>query len=353
MSTGKSNSCITAGRLRPQAAPGPEPTPFPEDYAMLKFTAVDWITFDPEDVNDWNTFLNGQGSNVSFTEVQIGFGNVVKLAGNLSSPTIFKAPGFEIVDSDISKLSNLTEIDLSSNYISNTSIVLGLANLQTIKLGINLFNEIDFTSQRGLGNLLYLDVSNNELFALDVTDLSKITFLACGDTTISEITGLGDLAFLENLQCANNNITALNLANSVLLKNLVCSNNPIQNADLFIDNCTELLTLQANDCDFSGTFSYEFNTKCALVNLAGNAVENLAGHDSLTIPYNTVSIFLQDNSFGISEIDALLGFFSNNGKYPSVLKIDGTGNANIGGDPTVMGYYNDIAANGTIITANI
>lgn len=353
MSTGKTKCCITAGRLRPDTTPDP-PTPFPEDFLKLQFTTIEWVDFDVTDPAQWNGWLTDRGcEGCAFDQVQVEFGNIVKLAGNLESPTKIVINGYQMIDCDISKLPNLTHVDLSSNLLSRSDIVVGLLNLIYLNLGLNVFNEIDLTSQRSVGNLTTLNVSNNELLYLDVSDITKLGTLTCNYTGISEITGLSFLGELKQLQCTHNNITALDLSACVMLENLICANNPIQNADLMIDYCIELLSLQANDCDFSGTFSYEFNTKCALVNLAGNAVENLTGYESLTIPYNTAAIYLQDNAFGFSEIDTLLAWFSNNAKYPAVLKIDGTGNANIGGDGTVMGYYNDLAANGTIITANI
>ena len=105
-------------------------------------------------------------------------------------------------------LTNLTELGLSGNQISNISPLAGLTNLTTLGLAGNQISDI--SSLSGLTNLSTLSLSGNQLS--DISPLSGLTNLfnlVLIDTQISDISPLAGLTNLEQLGLADNQISDL------------------------------------------------------------------------------------------------------------------------------------------------
>ncbi|MBO7271943.1 MAG: hypothetical protein J6U89_03605, partial [Bacteroidaceae bacterium] len=82
----------------------------------------------------------------------------------------------------------------------------------------------------------------------------NITMINCSGKGVSDLTGLEACTNIVTLNCANNNITTIELPNLTKLRNLTCNNNPILHIN--IDNCTVLehLNLQGTPSNaISGT----------------------------------------------------------------------------------------------------
>jgi len=115
----------------------------------------------------------------------------------------------ELTDHDIVSLrymTNLTDLDLESNQISDVSVLSGLTNLTTLNLEHNQISDI--SPLAGLRNLTWLSLWDNEIS--DVSALSGLTDLAhlsLWDNQISDVRPLSGLTLLTYLDLDRNQIS--------------------------------------------------------------------------------------------------------------------------------------------------
>ena len=86
---------------------------------------------------------------------------------NLAKLTIRSCDDFTKLAKPLAELTNLKELNLQRNKITDLSPLVGLKNLQELNLSDNLFT--DLSPLRGLTNLKELDLSRN-----NITDLSSL-----------------------------------------------------------------------------------------------------------------------------------------------------------------------------------
>ncbi|MEG4800056.1 leucine-rich repeat domain-containing protein [Microcoleus sp. ARI1-B5] len=119
-------------------------------------------------------------------------------------------------------LSNLTELHLPSNQITDITPVSGFTNLTRLHLEINKITDISGLS--GLTNLTSLHLESNSI--TDITGLSALINLRrlyLNNNQITDITGLSALTNLTRLYIANNqitDITGLSALTNILILNL-------------------------------------------------------------------------------------------------------------------------------------
>ncbi len=119
-------------------------------------------------------------------------------------------------------LSNLTELHLSSNKITNITPVSGFTNLTRLHLENNQITEINALS--GLINLISLHLETNSI--TDLTPLSPLINLRrlhLSNNPITDITGLSELTNLTRLFLSNTpvtDITGLSALTNMFLLNL-------------------------------------------------------------------------------------------------------------------------------------
>ena len=85
-----------------------------------------------------------------------------------------------------------------------------------------------------------MDCGNNTISVLDIANLTKLTYLDCTCNIISILT-VNNLTNLTYLNCAINNISVLTVDNLINLRELNCSNNHI--SVLTVDNLINLTIL--------------------------------------------------------------------------------------------------------------
>ncbi len=145
----------------------------------------------------------------------------------LLSITILYAPGRDIDDvTGIERLINLRYLDLSDNNLSS----------------IDLSNT----------NLSYLSLAGNNITSIDLSNLTNLEELYLSNNNLSEI-DLGNLIYLEELRLSNNNISEINLSNLTNLEDLRLSNNNLSSLDLSNNLNIEDLSL---DIDLYNTIDY-------------------------------------------------------------------------------------------------
>ncbi|MDR0839004.1 MAG: leucine-rich repeat domain-containing protein [Oscillospiraceae bacterium] len=152
-----------------------------------------------------------------------------------TSLTVLQLVDIELTNAEIKPLkymTNLTELRLIRNQISDISPLKGLTNLTTLYLGGNKISDINVLN--GLTNLTKLSLSKNQISDIDVLKgLTSLTELYLGGNKISDISVLKDLTGLERLELENNQISDISaLKGLTKLVNLRLDNNQISEVNV-------------------------------------------------------------------------------------------------------------------------
>ncbi|MEG4287623.1 leucine-rich repeat domain-containing protein [Microcoleus sp. C2C3] len=146
----------------------------------------------------------------------------------LSNLTELHLPSNQITDlTPVSGFTNLTRLHLENNQITDITPLSGLNNLTSLHLDNNSITEL--TGLSALTNLRRLYLSNNPI--TDITGLSELTNLTrlflC-NTPVTDITGLSALTNMFILNLHNNQITDITPVSGLTkLTRLIISNNQI------------------------------------------------------------------------------------------------------------------------------
>jgi Leucine-rich repeat (LRR) protein len=137
---------------------------------------------------------------------------------------------------------NLTNLDLSHNDISDISPLANLNNLKELNLGSN--NITDISTLAGLSNLTTLHLDGNQIDDISgLTGMSNLITLYLNRNQIDEISGLAGMSNLTTLYLTNNQIedtsALIGLSN---LTTLCLSNNRIEDISS-LAGLTKLTTL--------------------------------------------------------------------------------------------------------------
>lgn len=168
----------------------------------------------------------------------------------------------------------------------------------------------------GLKNIKRLILSNVVLigstasaYTLDLSNCSKIQEIDVSYSTITKIT-LPDSAVLKIFNLSGTNITSLDLENQSFLESLL------------IDDCTELSTIEINNCNSLKTLSIPANVTSVVI-------RNCEAMETISIPYtsvnNSISPLIQitiDNCPGLKS-------FNISGQNNPSLKVELTGAWNL------------------------
>ena len=168
----------------------------------------------------YDTIHNGQVLTLNIVNV-----DSLNLSNNFGGPTTFINSIQNL--SGIQDFTNLKYLDLSNNFIS------------MIDLSQNIFLE-------------YLNCNSNNLSSLDLDQNILLVNLYCYDNHISYL----DLSLnlnLEFLDCNSNQITFLNVSQNTALKTLLCTDNHISYLDLSQDTALTSLVCGKTRFFLSGT----------------------------------------------------------------------------------------------------
>ena len=110
--------------------------------------------------------------------------------------------------SAISGLTKLTKLDLDGNNIMDISAIEDLTNLTWLNLWDN--NVTDISAVSGLTKLTHLNLHGNNILDISaIEDLTNLTWLDLGDNNITDISAVSGLTKLESLDLRGNNISDL------------------------------------------------------------------------------------------------------------------------------------------------
>lgn len=215
-----------------------------------------------------NLFANAK----QVKEVDFSFNQI-----NRIDPTAF-------VDAD-----ELEILNLSGNSLMKleNQIFTKLKSLHTLDLNGNQIDEIDSLTFAGLTSLSRLDLSFNRLTGINVQSFGEVSLkhLNLSHNTISECV-LKGLNNLQVLNLSHNNMTVLNettVDKSPALKTLIVSHNHIKN----VTNIGNLSGLTELDLSYNGITSLSSNAFTKLANLADL---NLAHNSIKTLDSNPFSM---------------------------------------------------------------
>ena len=149
------------------------------------------------------------------------------------------------------------------------------------------------------GNITHLDCADNQLTNLDVSDYTTLVELFCHDNQLINLNVSGCTALI-NLYCYNNRLTNLNLRDCKELVNFACSSNKI--TSLEIRDCTMLYYLE---CSNNRITSLNVEGCIALVQFYcnSNQISKLDVSDCIDLWFFGCDF----NNLTFSELNALFG----------------------------------------------
>jgi Leucine-rich repeat (LRR) protein len=126
---------------------------------------------------------------------------------------------------DIEQIYNL---NIASKGISDLTGITDFSQLRYLDVNNNLLTSLD-VSQNSF--LLTLYCSNNQITSLNLGSAAGLSSVNCNTNLLNSL-DVSNLYGLQNLNCSNNNLTNLNINNNPLLKYLYCGDNQLTNLNI-------------------------------------------------------------------------------------------------------------------------
>lgn len=238
----------------------------------------------------------------------------IKSFTNVTSLTIEAYPQLASID-----VSNMTSLISLTMHTSATSANLsGLVNLQSLDCSSNSFTTLDISTLNQLntliayhgnlssiifptsGNLVGININDNHLTTLDVSQYPQLAYLDCSQNQISNL-NLNGLSQLVNLDVEKNLLTSLILSGCNSLERLYCANNLLNTLD--ISNKPNLINVYSSS-NLLQSVNITNSSNIEYLSLDDN---KLTGFLDLSSLHNILGISVRKNL--ITKLDA------SNGKY--------------------------------------
>ncbi|MBR2753859.1 InlB B-repeat-containing protein [Candidatus Saccharibacteria bacterium] len=107
----------------------------------------------------------------------------------------------------------------------------------------------DTTGLEKMPRMAYIDLSSNNISAIDVSSFSNLTFLNLHSNQLTSIDVRNNYS-LSNLYLNNNNLSSLNLSNNLYLRELDASNNNLSSLDLSNNTRLSSIKLEHNKLQY-------------------------------------------------------------------------------------------------------
>ena len=149
---------------------------------------------------------------------------------NLPALTELSCTDNQLTSLDVSNLTALTNLYCYNNQLTSLDVS-GLTKLKDLYCSNNQLTALDVS---GFASLRTLECNNNKLTALNVSNLEELAYLYCRD---NQLTALDLTSFslrnLKEVDCSNNQITGvLEIMYPSNLTKLCCSNNKLTDIDI-------------------------------------------------------------------------------------------------------------------------
>ncbi|MBD2011112.1 leucine-rich repeat domain-containing protein [Microcoleus vaginatus ZQ-A3] len=227
-----------------------------------------------------------------------------KAARILSNLTELSLDGNQITDiTPLSALTNLTSLYLNNNQITDITPLSALTNLTSLYLNNNKITDI--TGLSALTNLTHLYLNNNPI--TDITGLSaltNLTHLYLNNYQITDITPLSALTNLTSLYLNNNQITDITPLSALInLTSLYLNNNQITDITP-LSALTNLTSLYLNNNKITDITGLSALTNLTDLNLYCNQITDIT---SLSALISLTSLRLFSNEItDIAPLSALI-----------------------------------------------
>lgn len=146
-------------------------------------------------------------------------------------------PNLEVLDASYTAIKNL-DVSANKNLIALTAYANGEEEN-------DLFGRISEINLAGLSNILYLDLHNQDLSALDVSDQTLLRTLNLTNNSIAAL-AIDKNPELRQIRAGGNNLTAIDLSANTELIELDLSDNDISEIDVAANKKLETLSLSNN-----------------------------------------------------------------------------------------------------------
>ncbi len=222
------------------------------------------------------------------------------------------------VDDAAYSTTNWTNIDLIASFSENCSVTyVPDDNFEQalIVLGLDSGALDDYVPTANINTITALNISNENISDLTgIQAFSALEYLNCADNNLSNLNVTANVK-LVYLYCNNNNLTSLDVSNNVDLEFLSCYQNNLSNLDVTLN--TSLITLECNNnnlssLDVTSNFSlselYCYNNNLTDLDVTGNtSLVNLdcGGNNlsSLDVSANLSLFYLGCYSNNLSSLD--------------------------------------------------
>lgn len=146
----------------------------------------------------------------------------------MNSITLLYISGYGITDlTGIEDATNLMLLDIDNNQITNLNLS-NNTDLETLYCANNLLTSLDLSNNTKLD---YLQCIGNQLNNLDVTQNALLRSIDCFDNELTSI-DVSNNSLLEHLAISENQLTNLDVTNNVLLTDLLCGANQLTSLDV-------------------------------------------------------------------------------------------------------------------------
>ncbi len=194
------------------------------------------------------------------------------------------------------------------NTNGDTEIQCAEANAFTGTINVNLLSITDLTGIEAFVSLTTLDCANNQITTLDLSSNTALTSVSCFNNQLTSLnlTGLSSLA---NLSCLNNQLPNLSLSTNTALYDLNCNINQIASLDLGQNNSLGVL-------------------RCA---------DNLLSNIDLSANANLLSAFVSGNAISALDLSNNLALINLECYWNNLTSLDVSNNTNL----MVLRCYNN------------
>lgn len=187
------------------------------------------------------------------------------------------------------------------NYnITDTTGIEKLPILSQLDLANNNISSIDLTNNKAL---TYLDLSKNNINSINLSNNKELKYLYMNDNNIEDIDLSNNTAIL-NLSLSNNNINSLSLSNNKELEFLVLSSNKMKNINLTNNVNIKELNIDSNTLENITLPDSKTLEKLDLHNNKLNSIDvsNYSNLTKLTLSVNKLSTIDLSNNNNLKEL---------------------------------------------------
>ena len=217
-------------------------------------------------------------------------------------------------------IEKVSSLDVTNESISDLTGIEDFTALTTLVCNQNSLTSLDLSNN---SNLESVQVHDNELTSIDVSNLQYLNLLVCNSNNLTSLS-LTDNIALENLSIDDNTISTIDLSKNTVLEYLYAPNNSLTSLDLSAN--TELVHVLISGNSIS-TLDVTYNTKLNSLLVSGSLLT------TIDLSNNTALEYLDIGLTDIEDVDLnkhvnLKYFYASGGVLKSLNVRNGT-NTNI------------------------